>query len=79
MKKAILIAFLILVSTIFLSLPSSTHARLLLETTSSVTSPSKDPNKPAVKCPPGSPYSSCIGKSRPSPAPCSDYTRNCKK
>ncbi|KAK4284278.1 hypothetical protein QN277_001133 [Acacia crassicarpa] len=81
MRKAILIAFLIWVSTIFLfQLPCSTHARLLVEKTP-VTPPTTNPNKPAVPCRPGIPYTQCLppkaaAPKRPCPNP---YERGCKK
>ncbi|KAK4284275.1 hypothetical protein QN277_001130 [Acacia crassicarpa] len=78
MKKAIVIAFLIWVSTIFLSLPSSTHARLVFER-KPVTAPITTKPKPAVNCPPGSIYTRCLPRPVPAPAPCSPYVRNCKK
>ncbi|KAI9127608.1 hypothetical protein K1719_000601 [Acacia pycnantha] len=79
MRKAILIAFLVWVSTIFLfQLPCSTHARLLVEKTS-VTSPTPGKNKHAVQCLPNTRYSGCI----PAAAPklrCDPYNRRgCKK
>ncbi|KAI9127658.1 hypothetical protein K1719_000651 [Acacia pycnantha] len=77
MRKAILIAFLVWVSTIFLfQLPCSTHARLLVEKTS-VTSPTPGKNKPAVQCPPKTPYTRCL-PAAPKP-PCDPYKRGCKK
>ncbi|KAK4284277.1 hypothetical protein QN277_001132 [Acacia crassicarpa] len=80
MRKAILIAFLIWVSTIFLfQLPCSTHARLLVEKTP-VTSPTTNGNKPAVSCPRNyTRYTRCIPEAAAPKPPCNMYVRGCKK
>ncbi|KAK4284279.1 hypothetical protein QN277_001134 [Acacia crassicarpa] len=78
MRKAILIAFLIWVSTIFLiQLPCSTHARLLVEKTS-ITSRTRNKNKPAVQCPPNTPYPGCL-PAAPKPSCRDPYKRGCEK
>ncbi|KAI9128308.1 hypothetical protein K1719_001301 [Acacia pycnantha] len=66
MKKAILFALLLLAST-FLFLPSSTHARALAEKTLLVTGGTPIRNKPAIPCPPSSPYSACLPPRKPPP------------
>ncbi|KAL2337050.1 hypothetical protein Fmac_011496 [Flemingia macrophylla] len=64
--KGFLIAFLLLASVFFL--PSSTLARQLYEKAvdaTPVTPGTGDPNKPAIKCDPGKPYSECLKPKTP--------------
>ncbi|XP_027337856.1 uncharacterized protein LOC113851544 [Abrus precatorius] len=70
--KAILIAFLLLATVIFL--PSLTLARELKATE---VFNNGDPQKPAIKCDPNKSYRSCLPPKAAPKATCNPYSRNC--